>query len=307
MKTILVTGASGFFGTSFLNALKKNTEQFKVFCIYLGQKGRVEDPRFTWIECDLLNVKSQQELIEALKPTHCIHFAWHVPPGMFWDSLKNIEWLYASANLFEFFCKVGGKVFVGAGSIAEYDWSSGVLDEESTPLNPSTLYGESKKSLCCMLKKIRDKGLYETAIIWPRIGYFFGDTEPAEKLMSRLVTAISRGSAMRLTSPDIKRPYAHVRHLGDILANLIFAVDEDFIFNLSASHSHSLGDIVENIATQLQKSTDTLLFNAYNSSVYEPEELIISNKRLVQKSFVFKEDVFFDDLKIFVRNMHGKI
>ena len=307
MKTILVTGASGFFGTSFLNALKKSTDQFKVFCIYVGQKGIVEDSRFIWIECDLLNMKSQQELIETLKPTHCMHFAWHVPPGTFWDSFKNIEWLYASATLFDFFCKNGGKVFVGAGSIAEYDWSSGVLDEEATPLNPATLYGESKKSLLIMLKKIRDRHLYQTVIIWPRIGYFFGENEPPEKLMSRLFTAISSGSTLRLTSANIKRPYAHVRHLGNILASLMFIVDDDFIFNLSASCSYCLGDIVKNIATQLQKSTDTLLFNAYNSPVYEPEELIILNKRLLQKSLAFQEDVFFDDLKIFVGNMHGKI
>ena len=70
--------------------------------------------------------------------------AWNVTPGQYWTSPENHAWRTATAALARAFYDAGGRRFVGAGTCAEYDWSGGLCDELTTPLEPATLYGEAK-------------------------------------------------------------------------------------------------------------------------------------------------------------------
>ncbi len=217
---ILITGASGFFGKSLISSLEKSTEDFECFCIYKENYLEVLDKRFQWAQCDLLNKKEAEQLIKIIKPTHLVHLAWHVPPQQFWTAFENIDWLNASTNLFQAFCENGGKAFVGAGTLAEYDWTKGILEETTAPLLPNTLYGQCKKSLYEILTSIRNTHYQQTKIIWPRIGYFFGENEPKEKLISKLIYNIKNALPVNLASPEFERPYAHVKYFGQAIAKL---------------------------------------------------------------------------------------
>jgi nucleoside-diphosphate-sugar epimerase len=308
MKTVLITGASGFFGKSFIEALgQESLDDHQFVCIANIKTIEIQDPRFKVIQADLLDTTGHQALMEAIKPTHCVHLAWHVPPQDFWNAYENVEWLYASVSLFKAFCDTGGKVFIGAGTIAEYDWKTGILDEEKTPLMPNTFYGQCKKSLYEILTSIRNAHYKNTVLIWPRIGYFFGSSEPSLKLISRIIDSIKTSTLLKLVSKETRRPYAHVRYLGKVLAYLLLNQEEDLVFNLSANTGYTLEEIVNYVNNKVLQSSAQVSYDAYNTSSAQPITLEVKTLSLekILKSNI--QDTFFEDLKEMIEANHVKV
>ena len=299
MTTILITGASGFFGKSFLEALQKNKADLRFICLYNSQKKEINDDRFTWVKVDLLDLSTHKELMQKFNPTHCCHLAWYVPPQNFWHASENLEWLQASVHLFKEFCESGGEVFMGAGSLAEYDWSSGILDEGSTPLVPRSLYGQCKKSLYEILKIIRDTNYQSTTLLWPRIGYFFGENEAPQKLISKIISGIKMGTQLNLVSKDTQRPYAHVKYLGESLSYIFLNQQEDLVFNLSASQSYTLEKIVEFVSKIFDVMPKHVVYGSYTICSLSSEPLLLDVRTYLLRKNLGNSipDTFFEDIR----------
>jgi len=294
--TCLITGASGFFGKALIEVLAQTKEERQFICLYNSNKWDICDPRFIWVQADLLDILCHQGLMEKYKPTHCIHLAWHVPPQNFWHAQENLEWLQASIYLFKAFCESGGRVFLGAGTLTEYDWSTGVLEEGKTPLLPNSLYGQCKKSLYEILKIIRASQYKDTVLIWSRIGYFFSVDEPSQKLISRLINSLITGAPLKLVDKNTKRPFAHVKYLGGFLANILLKQREDLVFNLSTTKTYALEEVVDFISSKLNTVPRNIAYGAYISPAREP--LSIEIKTDILKGIFGNNipDTFFDDL-----------
>jgi len=290
MRKILVTGASGFFGQALLKSLLKTDYDFECLAIYNTKKPDLVDRRITWFQVNLLDKENTQEFLRKLKPTHCVHLAWHVPPQKFWTATENIDWLHASINLFQAFCQNEGQVFLGAGSFAEYDWTSGVLDEIETPLEPATLYGQCKKSLHDIIKKVRDAYYSDVTILWPRIGYFFGPGEPKEKLIPMLMENIRGQKETNLALPEFSRPYTHIKYWGEVITKLLFSdIKGDLAFNMSAKKNYKLKEIVQFIQNKCPDNSSEINYGAYPST---PISLFVKTNPIVEIP-----DTFFDDLE----------
>ncbi|MGD0466158.1 MAG: NAD-dependent epimerase/dehydratase family protein [Gammaproteobacteria bacterium] len=292
---ILITGASGFFGKSLINALEKTANNFECIGVCKSTSLQFTDVRFRSINCDLLNIDAITKLIDDVNPTHLVHLAWYVTPNKFWEAKENIDWLHTSIKLFQKFCENNGQVFVGAGTLAEYDWSNGVLDEEKTHIKPSALYGQSKKSLHEIILCIKRSYGYKTKIIWPRIGYFFGCNEPREKLISKIIYNLKQNSPIELASPKLKRPYADVKYFGQIVNKLIIMNElQDLTFNMSTSVSYTLKEIVDFIKQNLCQTFSEI---NYNSCQALPVELLVKTECLRGLGIEIP-NTFFEDLKL---------
>ncbi|MGV8948013.1 MAG: NAD-dependent epimerase/dehydratase family protein [Candidatus Paracaedibacter sp.] len=306
MSTYLITGASGFFGKSMIQSLKQAKEDDHFICLYHSKRPEIEDSRFSWIKVDLLDLSTHSDLIQKYQPTYCAHLAWHVPPQNFWQAEENLDWLRASVHLFQTFCEGGGKIFLGAGSLAEYTWSTGVL-YENTPLVPRSLYGQCKKSLYEILKVIRDSKYKDSTIIWPRIGYFFGPDEPPQKLISKIIDSLKKGASLNLVSKDTKRPYAHVKYLGESLAHIFFNQTEDLVFNLSASKAYSLKEIVDFVSNKLNIDQDHVSYDTYTSPNPEPLDMEVHTDILNSQLGINIPDTFFENLREIIEGNNVKI
>lgn len=298
MKSILVTGASGFFGRNLITAMMQSKDDFRCYCVYHSQKPSIPDSRFHKLQADLLSEEGRQEVIKTAKATHCVHLAWHVPPKEFWTSPLNMDWLFASTKLFQNFAEQGGEVFIGAGSLAEYSWESGVLDEKQTPLMPNTLYGQAKKSLYDLLKHFRNAHHPAVKILWPRIGYFFGPHETEQKLIPKLIESVRKDLPMRLVCPELRRPYAHVQYFSEAILKLIRQEKpEDLTFNLSATHSYSLEEILNTIRESLSKEALSIQFGAYHDPASGPLDLTVKTTALENAVNYTIPETFAQDLR----------
>ncbi len=293
---ILLTGASGFFGQSVVDALKHLDHSIEVICVTHSKSLNLKDDRFCNVKCNLHDDQQTKALIKKTKPTHLIHLAWHVPPQKFWDAKENFDWLASSVKLFQLFCEEGGNVFIGAGSLAEYDWIDGILDEENTTLQPNSIYGLCKKNLHELIMNLKRMHYPEVKILWPRIGYFFGENEPQGKLISLIIRKILKQEDLSLLPKATARAYTHVRHLGNVISKTLFYNHEDLVFNLNGSNYYTLEELVNLVANNYNLPNDKVFYGGYQSSIFEPELLKVNTDRM-QSLGLKIPDTLLDDLK----------
>lgn len=294
---LMITGASGFFGRSLLRTLQAQKFDGELVCV--SEKRRVNLPsdlKAEWCTANLLDENEIRSLISKYRPKTLIHMAWSVPHGDFWQSSLNMDWQRASLALFSEFAKNGGECFVGAGTLVEYDISSGIVDESKTPLKPNTPYGTAKHELYSSLSKWRDEYAPMVSLIWPRIGYFFGEDEIPTRLFTKLIRSIRNGTKIPLLPAETKRPYAHVDRFSETLIQVLKKKPKTFPFSVTGPKAYSLKEMVDFIAKETGKSASVAEYGAYETPTTEPLTLEVRSQSMATLGIRI-EDVFLSDLK----------
>ena len=243
--TVLVTGATGFLGRYCLPLL--TDRGFQVHAVARRPRTHVA-AGVMWHEADLLCDGESRRVINNVRPTHLLHLAWIATPGIYWTSPANVEWLTASLRLAQEFEAQGGRRATIAGSCAEYDWTDGILREESTPLRPNTLYGASKVALFIMLSRMwMNSG---PSLAWGRIFNPFGPGEPKEKLASSVCRALLHGEDATCSSGTQRRDFMFVADVADALVALL---DSDVMgpVNIGSGEPVSVRELALTVGTNL--------------------------------------------------------
>lgn len=219
MKTILLTGASGFVGRNIILALSK----LNVKVILIVRKGKkdkiIKTPNIVKI------IKTEDIFKESIGwwKRHCkgidiiIHAAWHVDSSKNLQSVKNIDCLIGSINMLSGAIKAGISRFVGIGTCIEYDLSKKFLSID-TPLNPKTLYSSSKVAFYYTLANTLPQKKIEFA--WCRLFDLYGEGEDKRRLVSYIENQISKGKIAKLTSGNQIRDYLNVKKASKIITKI---------------------------------------------------------------------------------------
>ena len=144
---ILVTGATGFIGSAFAKLALSHGHEIG------GMMLPTETPpahvpasnKMVWIKGTLAELPWHE--IEVFKPDACIHFAWIATPGVYLESPENEKHLEWSLNLARRLKGIGMGQFVGVGTCIEYKITNAPLNEDRTPVDPTTLYSRCKNTL----------------------------------------------------------------------------------------------------------------------------------------------------------------
>ncbi len=265
MRKVLVTGASGFVGRHLLKYLLE--QNFDVHVAYRNSAYRPND--VTIHLADLLEPGEAERLMKAVQPTHLLHLAWDVSPGLFWHARNNLDWVVASLALYRAFVNVGGKRAVFTGTCAEYDWGSEWLDETSTPRKPQTLYGVAKNSLFDLITAV---GEPHTQFAWGRLFFLYGPGEPPKRLVPDVMDSLLRGMEIACTSGRQERDFLHVADAARALVSVLVS-DYCGAVNIASGECHPVRAIVEKIGV-LAGRPELLRFGAKHSPENEPKRLV---------------------------------
>jgi nucleoside-diphosphate-sugar epimerase len=273
MSRILVTGASGFIGRQALPILVSNGHE-----VHAVSAGRTLPlPGVIWHSTDLLDREQSAALLDDVRPSHLLHFAWYAEHGKFWNSPLNLDWAAASIRLFQSFVEIGGRRAVFAGTCGEYEWAgSGMLVEENSPSRPGTLYGVCKNATREIVQSYARQTGVSTA--WGRIFFLYGPHEQANRLVPSILQPLASGNSACVRCGDHVRDLLHVQDVASAFVNLLES-DVTGVVNIASGLGVRLGDVARQIATILGR-TDLLDVGSQPSTSENPGVLIGDNRRL---------------------------
>jgi nucleoside-diphosphate-sugar epimerase len=244
-KRILVTGARGFVGRAVLKALA--ADGLDVVAVTSGSTPDAGDAHLRWVRADLLAEADVDGLCAAVGATDLIHLAWCAKPGGYLTSPENIAWVTATLHLLEAFRKHGGMGAVIAGSSYEYDLRYGLMNEDLTPLGPSTPYGRAKRS-CGDLAALWAE-LHGLPVAWGRIFQAYGPGEAEGRLFPSVIQAFLSGEEARCTHGRQLRDFIHVDDIASALVHLL-AGRHSGAFNVGTGVPSALRQAVDHLAIQ---------------------------------------------------------
>lgn len=265
MKTVLVTGAGGFIGSSVLRLLGKRPYNIHAVSRKIPSPDHsCSASNLTWHQVDLFNPEQTENLLNLVQPTHLLHLAWESEPGIYWTSPVNFHWVEASLRLIRCFHANGGQRFVAAGSCAEYDWKQGVLSETS-PLAFTSAYAACKNITRFLLQTYSEQaGL---SFVWGRLFYLYGPWESPARFVPIIIRSLLQQSEAVCTNGKVHRDYLYVDDAASAFLTLLEA-DAAGTFNISSGQAISLERLAETIAAMLE-TPDLIRYEALRADQNE--------------------------------------
>lgn len=238
---VLVTGGTGFIGRNVVDELIRRGYEVHslVYPPFAPEKeGLVQ------YEMNLLDNKQLEEFFNLHSFENLIHLAWYVGPKCHIHDL-NLDWTIATLNLLKLFKESGGKKFLGAGTISEYEYKYGYLVEDQTPTDPQTLYGNSKNAIFNIAKVYCKQNNIDFK--WPRIFNLYGPAEKPQRLMPSVINSCLKGEDVKVSDCLKFQDYLHVEDTACGIVD-VFEADIQGAVNICSGKPVQLRTIVEKIA-----------------------------------------------------------
>ncbi|HPM61481.1 MAG TPA: NAD(P)-dependent oxidoreductase [Methanoregulaceae archaeon] len=279
MKTVLVTGATGFIGRHTLEPLVRRG--FDVHFVYRAKRPEIipDERGATWHRVDLLNDDDVKDLFNSFSPAYLLHLAWDVTPGSYLESINNFTWLDSSLHLLREFAESGGVRAVCAGTCIEYDVRYGYCTEDLTPTLPSTYYGQCKHHLRSIGERYADKMGFELA--WGRIFQPYGPYEYPARLVPSVIRSLLNGEPARCTHGNQIRDFLYVADVADAFAALLDSGVTGCV-NIGSGEPVSIRELVMQIAHHLGKEDD-VRFGALPAREDESPFIVADIGRLIKE------------------------
>lgn len=274
MKKVLITGGTGFIGTQVTNELLKRG--YEVHSLVYPSFVEERENLFQY-EMNLLDEKSITEFFQTHQFDNLIHLAWYVGSKCHVHNV-NIDWTIASLNLVKAFVESGGKVFVGAGTISEYEYKYGYLLEDDTSTDPQTLYGNSKNALFNILKVYCKQN--NVSFKWPRIFNLYGPNEKSQRLMPSVIQSCLKGEDVKVSDCLKFQDYLHVEDTARGIID-VFENDIQGAVNICSGKPVQLKEIVNKI-TEITNFKGSILWGAIPAAF--GDDLVVGNNEKLKST-----------------------
>lgn len=272
---VLITGATGAIGRAVVKEfVKQNIHE-----IYTCSQNKViwDYGSITHFKVNLLLNNEIEKLIYTLRPNCIIHLAWCSFGSGTNDIPQHIKWLKSGITLAEKFADVGGKRFIGCGTLQEYSSGNYERIEYISPTEPNQLYGSCKLSLYHAIKSIAKIGGF--SFLWPRLPYVIGNGLSPKGVLGEAVTAILQ-KRMFCTRVSDRSEFDVIdtEDLGKLFC--LFADNgENGIVNFSSGRTVKIKSFIQKMFTD-SNSQQFFLDEAEGESI-NPQFLKLNNTKLL--------------------------
>lgn len=197
----VITGPTGAIGTALCLELANNG--IEVYAVCRPNSERISsipvNEKIHKVYCDLASLEELCELIPCGADAF-YHFGWAHTIGAgrndMYAQIKNIKYTIDAVNTA---AKLGCKVFIGAGSQAEYGRVDGLLRPE-TVCNAENGYGMAK--LCAGNMSRIESEKYGLEHIWVRILSVYGPNDSSSTMISSVIRQLLNGEKPKLTKGE---------------------------------------------------------------------------------------------------------
>jgi nucleoside-diphosphate-sugar epimerase len=216
MGKLLITGSSGFVGSSLLPKL---TSKFNVSALVIRMP-KIKFKSVNYIIDNLFEEKKIENLLQKKNFKFLIHLAWEAKPKLFWNSDNNIKFLHASSNLYYYFCLYGGEFAILTGSSAECDLEKKLVKEHEVKKKfIKSKYEISKYLFMKNVQKISN--IFKSNFAWARLFWIYGENQPRGKLISDIIFHIKNKKKFTIQNKFDKINIMHVKDVASALFALL--------------------------------------------------------------------------------------
>lgn len=280
-KKIVVTGGSGYIGSSFA---KMACKKYKIYTLDKKDKNKfLKNREITHVKCNLNNFNKLKKKLIVIKPDIILHLAAQSTI----DFIHTKKKLYLKDNIngtkniikISKFLKI--KKFIFSSTAAVYKNKNNELSENDKLL-PNNLYGKTKLKNEKIIKKSFDKSKINYCIIRffnvcssidKEIGEFHN---PETHLIPKVINTISLGKTIKIYGNKFNtydgtciRDYVHIK---DIVVGLIKSItylekNKKGIFNLGSGKGISVKEIVKDCCNFFNTKSKTIIMKKRKGDV----------------------------------------
>ena len=260
-----ITGASSFIGVELCRYLSDNGHN--VIAMSRRMNEQLEEiAKDGYLMVFRSDMQTLSEFAKDIKADVFIHLAW---AGTTHEERNNPtvhgENVRLSLECVKQAKQMGCKLYVDAGSQAEYGIVPGVITED-TPCNPFSAYGKGKLKMYQESRVLtKELGL---KYIHLRILSVYGENDHDETLIKSALKKLKANEPIEMRSGGQKWNYVYVKDAARQIAKLtIHAVnDKDFIqevYNIASNDTRKLQDFII-MMKEITGSSSKLIFGGYN-------------------------------------------
>jgi len=261
-KEILITGATGFIGRNVTAEMVRRG--YTVYAPSITPL-QIQDEKIIQCNLDFFDRDTVRAFMEKHEFTDFIHLAWYVGKGLHGHNL-NLDWLSISLDMLKWFKENGGKRYLMAGSVSEYDFSYGYFSEDKTPITNHSIYGKTKAALDIVGYQYASQN--EIDFKTARIFNVYGPFEKPERLMPSVILSCLRNEDIKVSDCVKQVDYLHVYDMAMGIVTL-FESDMTGAVNISSGEAVRLRQIVEKIR-EFSGSKSKIIWGAVPPSYDDP-------------------------------------
>lgn len=269
MAGIFVTGASGFIGAAIVRQLLRSSHRVAVLVRgdQPGQRLQELSQDLTLITGDPAEVTTFRNSLETFGADCVMHLGWAGVGGRHRNDVQTqLQNISMSVQLAELTTSLQIPHFIGAGSQAEYGPQPGRI-AETTPTQPTTMYGAAKLSACFMTERVCHlAGIRHS---WIRIFSTYGPGDNPDWMLPSLIRDLRAGKRPALTAGEQIWDYLQVDDAARAFTSVANRGAEG-IFNLGSGQATSLRKIIETI----RDAVDPALPLGFGEIPYRPDQVM---------------------------------
>lgn len=226
MKTVIVTGAAGFVGSALVRALLvKDIIVYALDVVDRPKRIDLLNPHLHYFKLEIEKISELESLFMKARPDTFFHLAWIGSAGPLRnDYMTQINNAIQVVKLLEYANYLGCKKFVCAGTIMEYEVTS-VMYAQNTSPQLGYIYGVGKQLAHCLCKPIANS--LKIDLVWTYITNAYGPGETSPRLLNSTLRKIIKNEDLVFTSATQNYDFIYI----DDVANAFFLVGEKGMAN----------------------------------------------------------------------------
>jgi len=254
IKSAIVTGSTGLIGSSLIRLLSEKEITTYAVCHRESDRDHVipESEYIHKIYCNLDEFHDLQKMID----THIdafFHLAWSGTQDrnnrmdMYLQN-ENVRYALDSVKAAQ---RLGCKVYIGAGSQAEYGYVNGVIHSDQRE-EPVTGYGMAKLCAGQMTRVMcKEAGIRH---IWPRIVSIYGPNDGKNTLISTVIRSLRNQETPKLTAGEQIWDYLYSQDAAEALLAMAESGHDGAKYVLGSGQARPLKEYMELTRDAVNKS-----------------------------------------------------